>query len=148
MLFLAADHRGFTLKEKIKTYLFLKKVVYEDLGAVELKPGDDYPDYARLLAEKVLGYKDNVGIALCGSGAGMNIVLNKFDGIRAGVGENPDMITAQRRDDNINVLVIPTDFVNDTDAYLMVDRFLHETFKSDPKYQRRLNKIKVIEQGN
>ena len=78
----------------------------------------------------------------------MNIVLNKFDGIRAGVGENPDMITAQRRDDNINVLVIPTDFVNDTDAYLMVDRFLHETFKSDPKYQRRLNKIKVIEQGN
>ena len=148
MLFLAADHRGFTLKEKIKTYLFLKKVVYEDLGAVELKPGDDYPDYARLLAEKILGHKDNVGIALCGSGAGMNIVLNKFDGIRAGVGENPDMITAQRRDDNINVLVIPTDFVNDTDAYLMVDRFLHETFKSDPKYQRRLNKIKVIEQGN
>ena len=148
MLFLAADHRGFTLKEKIKTYLSLKKAAYKDLGAVELKPGDDYPDYARLLAEKVLGYKDNVGIALCGSGAGMNIVLNKFDGIRAGVGENPDMITAQRRDDNINVLVIPTDFVNDTDAYLMVDRFLHETFKSDPKYQRRLNKIKVIEQGN
>ena len=148
MLFLAADHRGFTLKEKIKTYLSLKKAAYKDLGAVELKPGDDYPDYARLLAEKVLGYKDNVGIALCGSGAGMNIVLNKFDGIRAGVGENPDIITAQRRDDNINVLVIPTDLVNDTDAYLMVDRFLHETFKSDPKYQRRLNKIKVIEQGN
>ena len=57
MLFLAADHRGFTLKEKIKTYLFLKKVVYEDLGAVELKPGATTPTTRAYWQKKFLGIK-------------------------------------------------------------------------------------------
>ncbi|HCI05579.1 MAG: hypothetical protein UX16_C0025G0003 [Parcubacteria group bacterium GW2011_GWB1_45_7] len=154
MLYLATDHRGFELKEKIKSYLSEKKIVFEDLGAFEYIETDDFPDYAEKLAKKVVEAESRNpeqsrgGIALCGSGAGMSIALNKFDGIRAGLAENPEMAEAMKKDDNINVLVVPADFVGEADAFLMIEKFLFSSFKAEEKYQRRLDKIEKIEESN
>lgn len=144
MLFLASDHRGFALKEKIKDYLSRKSIVFEDLGAFAFRQRDDYPDYAQKLAERVLENKDNLGIALCGSGAGMSIALNKTDGIFAGLAVNREMAKAQKEQDNINVLVIPADFVSKKTALQIIDGFLKAKFLAKDRYIRRLKKIKSL----
>lgn len=148
MLYLATDHRGFALKERVRQYLSDKKIIFEDLGAFEYLQTDDFPDYAEKLAGKVKEMKDNLGIALCGSGAGMSIALNKFDGIRAGLAETPEIAEMQKKDDNVNVLVIPADFTSEQRAYLIIDAFMSAIPKTEEKYKRRLNKIKKIEETN
>ncbi len=139
MLYLASDHRGFKLKEKIKKYLNKKDIVFTDLGAFSYDKNDDYPDFAKTLALKIS--KNNLGIALCGSGAGMSIALNRFQNIRAGLATNPKMVEAQKQQDNINVLVIPSDFVNQKIAYLMIDKFLKTKFLKKQRYLRRIKKL-------
>jgi len=148
MLYLASDHRGFALKEKTKTYLARKNIAYKDVGAFSYNATDDYPDYAEALAHEILASTGGRGIALCGSGAGMSIALNKFDGIRAGLVQGPRMAQSQKQDDNINVLVLPAEFVSEADALESIDRFLSASFKIDPRYQTRLDKIKEIEKTN
>ena len=149
MLYLTADHRGFDLKQKIAQYLRDKKLDFQDLGAFEYLQTDDFPDYAEKLSKKIDEDKlNNSGIALCGSGAGMSIALNKFDGVRAGLAENPEMSEAMRKDDDINVLVIPADFVSEPNAYMIVDKFLATQPKTEEKYKRRLCKIKKIQEKN
>ena len=141
MLYLATDHRGFELKEKIKKHLATKDIQFSDLGALTLISGDDYIDYARLLADKVKESSDNLGIALCGSGAGMNIALNRQRGILAGLAVNLEMARANRQEDNINVLVLPANFIFEDEALRAVDAFLSAKFDNQERRVRRLNKI-------
>jgi len=141
MLYLASDHRGFKLKEKIKKYLDKNKIIFTDLGALKYDKDDDYPDFAKILALKILENKNNLGIALCGSGAGMSIALNRFKNIRAGLAFNPKMAEAQKQQDNINVLVIASDFTKESTAFLMVDKFLKTKFLKKQRYLRRIKKL-------
>jgi ribose 5-phosphate isomerase B len=145
MLYLAADHRGFNLKESIKKYLSDKGVGFEDLGAFQYDKGDDYPDYAKVLAEKVLGDKANLGIALCGSGAGMSVALNRFKGIFAGLVINPEMTRADKQEDNINVLVLPANFIDEKVALESIEAFLNTEFDKQERRVRRLKKIEISE---
>ncbi len=141
MLYLASDHRGFKLKEKIKEYLDKNKIIFTDLGALKYDKDDDYPDFAKILALKILENKNNLGIALCGSGAGMSIALNRFKNIRAGLAFNPKMAEAQKQQDNIKVLVIASDFTKESTAFLMVDKFLKTKFLKKQRYLRRIKKL-------
>ncbi len=141
MLYLVSDHRGFKLKEKIKEYLDKNKIIFTDLGALKYDKDDDYPDFAKILALKILENKNNLGIALCGSGAGMSIALNRFKNIRAGLAFNPKMAEAQKQQDNINVLVIASDFTKESTAFLMVDKFLKTKFLKKQRYLRRIKKL-------
>ncbi len=141
MLYLVSDHRGFKLKEKIKKYLDKNKIIFTDLGALKYDKNDDYPDFAKILALKILENKNNLGIALCGSGAGMSIALNRFKNIRAGLAFNPKMAEAQKQQDNINVLVIASDFTKESMAFLMVDKFLKTKFLKKQRYLRRIKKM-------
>ena len=79
MIYLGADHNGFKYKEKIKQYLEKRSLGYIDLGAGELAPQDDYPDYAFLVAKKTAADLTGRGILLCGSGNGMAIAANKIN---------------------------------------------------------------------
>ena len=81
-IFISSDHAGFRLKESIKDYLSNKKIKFEDLGPMT-DSSVDYPDYAHKVARKVKLNKKNIGILVCGSGTGMNIVANKHKNIRA-----------------------------------------------------------------
>ena len=86
-IFIAADHRGFELKNKIIEYLHEKNTRIEDLGNYQYDPQDDYPDFARKVAQAVLqNTKEFFGIVICGSGVGVSIVANRFPGIRCAIG--------------------------------------------------------------
>jgi ribose 5-phosphate isomerase B len=146
MLYLGADHRGFKLKEKLKIWLEEKKIKYQDLGAEELDPTDDYPDIAQKVAQTV-GKQQGKGVLLCGSGAGVAIVANKMRGIRAAIGFNPQQVRAMRQDDDLNILCLATDYISRFKAFQLVKIFLQTEFKAKEKYRRRLEKINQLEQG-
>lgn len=87
-IFLGADHRGYALKEKIAKWLFEMEYACMDLGALSLDPSDDYTKYAEEVASLVAANGGSRGILLCGSGVGVDVMANKFDGIRASIGKN------------------------------------------------------------
>lgn len=147
-VYLGADHRGYELKEKIFQWLIDKQYEVEDFGAYEYEEGDDYTKYAQKVASIVGTGDDSRGILLCGSGVGVEIAANKFDGVRASVGKSNDQVRAGRSDDDMNVLVIASDFTSDEDARVMVDTFLNTPFSGKERYKRRLEEIRRIEENN
>lgn len=144
-VFIGADHRGFNLKEKAKNWLTDHLV--EDVGALELNPQDDYPLYAGRVAARVAA-GDGVGILICGTGVGVDVVANKFDGVRAGLGKAAEQVKAGRNDDDMNVLVIAADYTKDEEAHEMINAFLETEFSGEERFKRRLHDIEEIEESN
>ncbi len=159
-VYLGADHRGYKLKEKVFEWLVGENYLVEDLGAYEVVSDDDYTEYAEKVASVVGGHYTKIdreehtrhgkvyGILFCGSGVGVDVVANKFDGVRASIGKEPDQVKAGRADDDMNVLVIAADFTTDKEAISMVKNFLETSFKNKSKYLKRLEDIKKIEENN
>ena len=147
MIFLAADHRGFPLKEKVKQWLVEWGYDYEDMGAFKLDPTDDYPIYAKKVAEGMVEPEDR-GILVCGSGVGVDEVANKFDGIRSGLAIIKEQIQSARNDDNINVLALASDFISEEEAREMVKVFLDTEFADAERFNRRLKEVGEIEEEN
>lgn len=145
-IFLGADHRGFKLKEAVKASLLEKKEAVEDLGNARLDPNDDFVDFGALVAGKVSA-GEGKGIVVCGSG-GMAIVANKFKGVRAVECWNEAAALHAKEHDDANVLMLPADFVNEAEAKTIVSAWLTSETLVDDKHQRRLNKIKQIEERN
>jgi len=88
------------------------------------------------------------GVLLCGSGVGVEIMANKFDGVRAAIGKNVLQIEAGRNDDNMNVLVIAADYTSEKEAKAMLIAFLETKFSGKAKYEKRLEEIEKIEANN
>jgi len=147
-IYLGSDHRGYFLKEKIAKWLFEWKYDFFDVGAQSLDLGDDYTKYASEAASLVANTKGGRGIVLCGSGVGADVVVNKFDGIRASVGKTEQQVTAGRNDDNMNILVIAADYTDEYEAKDMVKVFLETKFGGKERYKRRLKEIEKIEANN
>ena len=147
-IYLGADHRGYELKEKMFTFLTTKGYEVEDFGAYEYKKRDDYTLYAEKVASVVRKSGSSYGILFCGSGVGVDIVANKFDGIRASIGQSIDQVRAGRSDDNMNVLVVASDYVDEETTKEMILTFLKTSFSGKARYKRRLEEIKKIEQNN
>ncbi len=145
MIYLAADHRGYHLKEKIKYWLSQWQFPFEDLGNRKFDPNDDYPDFAAAVAKKVCLHKQEaVGIVICGSGVGVDIVANKFPKIRCGLGFSAQQIKLAREDDDINVLALPANFLSDKKAKKIVEMFLKIEFEKKEKNLRRIKKIENV----
>ena len=141
-IFIAADHRGFELKNQLIEYLHEKNIRIEDLGNYEYEAEDDYPDYAKKVAQAVLQKPDEfLGIVICGSGVGVCIAVNRFKGIRCGLGFEPAQVKHIREHDHINVLSLASDYVNEDMAQKLVDAFLSTQPKREEKYLRRISKI-------
>ena len=146
MIYIGADHHGFELKAKINQWLKGREYTFEDLGAYEHDPWDDYTDFAVEVAEKVaVNPRKNWGILICGSGVGMSIAANKVKDIRAGIGFAVDQIYTARKDDNINVLVLAADNTDEILALQIVAKFFETEFVESDKYLRRLEKISRYE---
>jgi ribose 5-phosphate isomerase B len=144
-IYLGADHRGFELKEKIKTWLSEYEV--EDMGAYELDPKDDYTIFAEKVASMVAD-NNGMGILLCGSGVGINVAANKFDRARASIGMSPEQVAAGRRDDDMNILVLAADYLNEKSSIEMVNTFLKTKFSGEERHKRRIKDIERIEANN
>ncbi len=147
-IFLGADHRGYELKEKIATWLFDLNYDFEDLGANHLDSSDDYTKYAADVASIVSKRPHSKGVLLCGSGVGVEVVANKFDGIRAAIGKNVLQVKAGRRDDDMNVLVIASDFTIEKEAKAMLIAFIETKYEENVRRERRLEEIEKIEANN
>lgn len=139
MLFIAADHAGFDLKEKIRHKLAERKVAFEDFGTFSSAP-DDYPGVAKQLAKAVLKH-DGKGILICGSGEGMAIVANRFKGIRAAVLWNERVTVEAREDNDINVISLPARFIGFETAWEIVSAFLSTSFSYADRHKRRIKQI-------
>lgn len=149
-VYLGADHRGFTLAEEIFVWLAEQNIAVVNVGATELIPSDDYVDYAQDVAQRVsqaLGYshEDTRGIVICGSGVGVDIAANKIKGVRCGLGFSVEQVRAARKDDDINILALPADFIDETQAKELVKVFLETPFSEEERHKRRIAKIKKIE---
>lgn len=151
MIYIGADHRGYELKEKIATWLFEWKYDFQDFGADYLDENDDYTIYAEQVASMIgrpTSHKTSRGILICGSGIGVDVVANKFDGVRASIGKNAKQVEAGRRDDDMNILVIAADYTKEEEARQMVKVFLETKFSGKARYRRRLSEISKIEANN
>lgn len=147
MIFIAADHRGLKLKEKIKAWLADWGEACRDMGADSYQPTDDFPDYAFLVAEAVVENKA-LGILICSNGVGMTIAANKVKGVRAGVGLNTAHVEQSRQHNQINVLVLAADYTTQAEIKTMIRAFLKTNPNPNPKYQRRIDKISNYEGGS
>lgn len=145
MIYIGSDHRGFYLKEKIKEKLEENNYKFEDLGYYEYNEEDDYTDIAIKVGEKVAENKKNRGILLCGSGIGVCIAANKIKNIKAGFGNDENIVKRSREEDDINILCLPADFINLEKAINLIKIFLETKFKKKGKYIRRIKKIEEYE---
>lgn len=145
MIYLGADHRGYALKEKIKSWLSDWEYEFEDMGATEYNKDDDYPDFAKAVGEKVALSVENRGILICGSGIGVAIVANKIKGIRAGTAAKAEQAKASVNDEDLNILAISADYSSETEAQEIIKTFLEIKFSSAERHVRRVNKIKELE---
>ena len=146
-IYIGADHRGFELKEKVKVWLTDWGHECSDEGAYQLNPDDDYTAFAAKVAIRV-SEGNAMGILICGSGVGVDITANKFDGDKASIGKNAKQIEAGRADDNMNVLVIASDFTSEKEARTMLKAFLETEYVDSSSHERRLRDIEKIEKIN
>ncbi len=141
---ICSDHAGFQLKSIIESYLESKGLQYKDFGTYS-EDSCDYPDFAHPCALAVESGECYPGIAMCGSGNGIAITLNKHQGIRAALCWTPELAALARQHNDANVLVLPARFIAAEVALEIVNTFLSTEFEGG-RHQRRIDKIPVSSQ--
>jgi ribose 5-phosphate isomerase B len=136
---LACDHTGVALKELIKPRLEARGLTYKDFGAYTAERCD-YPDFAHPLGRAIADGMLEAGIAICGTGNGMSIVLNKYPCIRAGLAWNREIATLVSSLKKANVLVQPARYITEDEALCSVDAWLDAPFAGE-QHAVRIRKI-------
>ena len=141
---IGADHRGYRYKMSLITKFKLEghTINWIDVGTYN-ETRTDYPEFAKLVCQKIENGEAQYGILLCGTGGGMAIVANRYKGIFAAVVWNDQVARLSKEDDNVNVLVIPADFVTEDEMHEMVRAWLTANFIGG-RYQKRLSMIDEI----
>ena len=140
---LASDHAGFELKQYVKKWLEAKGWEYKDFGTYTTD-SCDYPDFAHPLALAVENGECYPGIAICGSGEGIGITLNKHQGIRAALCWIPEIAHLARQHNNANVLVMPGRFIDEAMADKIMTEFFTTDFEGGRHQARRLHWLNLI----
>lgn len=138
---ICSDHAGYELKCIVEGYLESQHIEYKDFGTFS---GDscDYADFAHPAANAVESGECYPGIAMCGSGNGINMTLNKHQGIRAALCWTPELARLARAHNNANVVVMPARFISPEVAIEIIDTFLSTEFEGG-RHQNRIDKIPV-----
>ena len=139
MLGIASDHAGFEMKEELRKFLVDKGYEVKDFGTYS-PDSMDYPDVAHPLAESIEKGEVSQGIALCGSGNGISMTLNKHQGVRAALCWNEELAALARQHNDANVLSLPARFISVELAKRIVEKFLESSFEGG-RHLRRVNKI-------
>lgn len=138
---ICSDHAGFGLKSIIEGYLEARNIEFEDFGT-DSEMSCDYPDFAHPAALAVEQGRCYPGIAMCGSGNGIAMTLNKHQGIRAALCWTTELAALARQHNDANVLVLPARFIEPEVALAIVDTFLSTPFEGG-RHQKRIDKIPV-----
>lgn len=141
---LGADHGGFALKNDIFT-CFQNTYEILDLGAHTFDSADDYPDFARAVAQAVASGRAERGIIICGSGVGACIAANKVPGIRAGLCHDTYSAHQGVEHDDMNILCLGARIIGVELATEVVTSFLKARFTGEERHRRRLGKLLDIE---
>ena len=139
-IYVGADHAGYHLKQALVDEL--RRLGYEpvDVGPKTLDPADDYPDYAKPVAEAVSEGVARRGVLTCGTGLGMSYTANRYPHVRAAVVWNAAIAELARKHNDANILVLPSRFVSEALSLDILHRFLDTPFEGG-RHQRRLEKI-------
>ncbi len=143
MIAIGSDHRGYELKNFIIEALGSENII--DYGTFS-KEICDYPDIAFPLAEDVRKGVCDKGILICSNGVGMSICANKVKTIRCALCFNKKMAKFAKRDDDVNIITIPSDYVTKEEALEIISEWQNTKFEGG-RYERRVNKIKDFEEG-
>ena len=138
-VYLASDHAGFVLKQKISKFLISKGINILDLGTKN-NSSVDYPDFAHMLAKKIKSKDSNIGILVCGSGIGMSMAANRHKNIRAALCHSVKSAKLSRMHNNANVITIGSRLTKKELALKCVKVFLKTPFDGG-RHLRRINKI-------
>jgi len=144
-IFIGADHRGFELKAKIVKLLKSLGHTVEDVGTYD-KEACDYPEFSLKVARGVISNEGSRGILVCMSGIGHTIAANKVKGVYAALCYNKDAAMLSRQHNNANVLVLSAKYVPRQELDEIIKICLSTEFEGG-RHERRINKIKEIEEG-
>lgn len=146
-IYLASDHAGFELKEKLVGFLVDKGYDVEDFGALSYDETDDYPDFILKAAESVADDPSSKGIILGSSGQGEAIAANKVKGVRAAVyyGGPEEIISLSREHNDANTLSLGARFLSEEEVKKAVELWLQTPFSEAERHKRRIQKISDFE---
>lgn len=136
---LASDHAGFALKRHIMDLLGQQGIQYTDFGTFS-EESADYPDYGHKLGDAIDNSDCDWGIAICGSGNGINMTLNKHSKVRSGLCWNKEIARLVRLHNDANVLAMPARFITEQEARDIVETFFNTEFEGG-RHQTRIDKI-------
>ena len=142
---IGADHGGYDLKEYLARFLRARSHEIVDVGTHADDPADDYPDFARALAERVAAGEADRGVMICGSGVGASVVANKVMGARASVCHDTYSARQGVEHDDMNVLCLGARIVGEELAKELVSAFLGARFTGEERHVRRLRKVNALE---
>ena len=138
-ILLSNDHAGTELKKEVKEFLESNGYNVNNLGE-DLGESVDYPDFIHPLAKEISNKKEEKGIIICGSGNGVSMVANKYEGVRAALCWNKEIASLSRQHNNANVLSLPARFLTTEEAIEIVKTFLETDFEGG-RHERRVKKI-------
>lgn len=142
---IASDHRGYKLKQELINSLQEKYTII-DLGT-NSEESVDFPKYGITLGETIKNKKADLGIAICGTGIGISIAVNKVKGVMCAKISNIEEAKLAKEHNNANVIALSGKTTKE-EALKMIEKFLSSTPNKEEKYQRRINKIKEYENAN
>lgn len=163
MIYLATDHAGFELKEKVKEFLQKEGYQVEDCGAHEYNKADDYPDFISKAAQAVSKDPQSAAIIFGNSGQGEAMVANKYKNVRAALFYGPvlavksvdalgrvssdpyEMVRLTREHNHANVLSLGASFLKDQEAFDVIKRWLETKYSDEERHIRRVEKIRSLE---
>lgn len=140
MIALGCDHGGYELMQEVIKYLEEHGLEYKNYGTYSTD-SCDYPDYAKKVAEAILAGECEKGILICGTGIGITIAANRYEGIRAANCTNSFMSEATREHNDANILGMGARVIGVGTALKIVDTFLNTPFSNDERHKRRIAKI-------
>lgn len=139
---IASDHAGYQMKEFLVGWLSNRGYEVYDFGC-DSDQSCDYPDYAHPLARSIEQGEVPLGIALCGSGNGIAMTLNKHQGVRAAICWQQELADLARRHNNANICALPARFIDNDEAIKIVETFLSTEFEGG-RHQARIDKINQL----
>jgi len=138
---IVSDHAGFFLKEKILKFIIREGYDVKDFGCSSSEPVD-YPDFGHPLANAISAGEYELGISICGTGNGINMVVNKHPGIRGALCWNEEISRLARAHNDATICALPGRFISESEAYLTVKTFLNTSFDGG-RHKGRIDKISL-----
>ncbi len=136
---IGCDHAGYDMKERLKKNLEGKGINFHDFGAFS-SDSVDYPDFAHAVAAEISSGNFDAGVLICGSGNGISMTANKYNGVRAALCWTPEIAELARLHNDANILSLPARFITQEQGVEILQKFIETSFEGG-RHERRVNKI-------